>query len=268
MLRYIFFIIYINPAIYITRQNRRENLRLTDNFCGFFLCSIFIIIKNNWLVLSQISISTIKDILKVGLPLVPHSVGIFILVGADKFIISGILGLTAISSYLVIFQISTVFIFVFDAINKSYYPWLFEKLNKNNKSTKNKLWLLTYAYFVFLLAISIFFFFHGSELIMFIAGKNYVINNSIVGLIFLGQIFGGMYLMINNYLFYEKKTILISTITVISGVIHLLLISLFSYYWGITGAALSFCLSKCIQFLLTWLNVYKITVIPMPIKGG
>ncbi len=202
------------------------------------------------------------------MPLVPHSVGIFILAGADKFILSGILGLTTISSYLVVFQISTVFIFVFDAINKSYYPWLFEKLNANNESTKNKLWFLTYVYFFSLLAVSIFFFFHGSELITFIAGKNYVINNSIVGLIFLGQIFGGMYLMINNYLFYEKRTLLISTITISSGIIHLLLISLFSYYWGITGAALSFCLSKCIQFLLTWLNVYKITVIPVPIKGG
>ncbi|MEC6907166.1 hypothetical protein VXS04_05690 [Photobacterium piscicola] len=232
------------------------------------MCSIFIIIKNNWLIFSHVSIAIIKDILKVGLPLVPHSVGIFILAGADKFIISGILGLTTISSYLVVFQISTVLIFVFDAINKSYYPWLFEKLNENNKITKNKLWILTYIYFIFLLVISLFFFFHGSALITFIAGKNYIINNNIVGLIFLGQIFGGMYLMINNYLFYDKRTLLISTITISSGIIHLLLISLLSYFWGIAGAALSFCLSKCIQFLLTWLNVYKITVIPVPIKGG
>ncbi|MCF2307378.1 hypothetical protein GLP26_16540 [Photobacterium carnosum] len=94
-----------------------------------------------------------------------------------------------------------------------------------------------------------------------------MISNSIVGLIFLGQIFGGMYLMINNYLFYEKKTMLISTITIVSGIIHLLLLSLFSYYWGLTGAALSFCLSKCIQFLLTWLNVYKMTAIPLAIKS-
>ena len=229
--------------------------------------SIFIIIKNKWLIFSRISLSIIKDILKVGLPLVPHSIGIFILVGADKFIISGILGLATISSYLVVFQISTVFIFVFDAINKSYYPWLFEQLNKNNDNTKNKLWLLTSVYFISLLTVSIFFFFHGSTLITFIAGKNYIISNSIVGLIFLGQIFGGMYLMINNYLFYEKRTLLISTITIISGIIHLLLISLFSYYWGLTGAALSFCLSKCIQFLLTWLNVYKMTAIPLAIKS-
>ncbi|MCD9550243.1 hypothetical protein GLP21_16580 [Photobacterium carnosum] len=229
--------------------------------------SIFIIIKNKWLIFSRISISIIKDILKVGLPLVPHSIGIFILVGADKFIISGILGLATISSYLVVFQISTIFIFVFDAINKSYYPWLFEQLNKNNDNTKNKLWLLTSVYFISLLTVSIFFFFHGSALITFIAGKNYMISNSIVGLIFLGQIFGGMYLMINNYLFYEKKTMLISTITIVSGIIHLLLLSLFSYYWGLTGAALSFCLSKCIQFLLTWLNVYKMTAIPLAIKS-
>ena len=208
--------------------------------------------------------SIIKDILKVGLPLVPHSIGIFILAGADKFIISGILGLTTISSYLVVFQISTVFIFVFDAINKSYYPWLFEKLNENNESIKNKLWVLTYIYFVLLLAVSIFFFFHGSALITFIAGENYMISNNIVGFIFLGQIFGGMYLMINNYLFYEKRTLLISTITLSSGIIHLLLISLFSYYWGVTGAALSFCLSKCIQFLLTWFNIYKTITIPFP----
>ena len=91
-----------------------------------------------------------------------------------------------------------------------------------------------------------------------------MISNNIVGFIFLGQIFGGMYLMINNYLFYEKRTLLISTITLSSGIIHLLLIALFSYYWGVTGAALSFCLSKCIQFLLTWFNIYKTITIPFP----
>ncbi|MEC6830891.1 oligosaccharide flippase family protein [Photobacterium toruni] len=229
--------------------------------------STFIIIKNNWLLFSCVSLAIIKDILKVGLPLVPHSIGIFILVGADKFIIGKILGLTTISSYLVVFQISAVFIFVFDAINKSYYPWLFEKLNENNEKTKKKLWFLTYIYFILLLIISIFFFFHGSTLITLIAGKNYIINDSIVGLIFLGQIFGGMYLMINNYLFYEKRTSLISMITIISGAIHLLLISLFSYYFGITGAALSFCLSKCLQFLLTWVKVYETTTLSLASKG-
>ncbi|SMY16435.1 lipopolysaccharide biosynthesis protein [Photobacterium aquimaris] len=178
-----------------------------------------------------------------------------------------ILGLSTISSYLVILQISTVFIFIFDAINKGYYPWLFDQLNNKNHSTKKKIIIFTYIYFIILLSISIFFFFHGSQLITLIAGENYVINNNIVGMIFLGQIFGGMYLMVNNYLFYEKEMLLLSKITIFSGLIHLLLISIFSYFWGITGAAFSFCFSKCLQFLLTWFNAYKIANMPWAIQG-
>ena len=207
---------------------------------------------------SLVSLSILKDILKIGIPLLPHSIGVFLVMGADKFIISRILGLAVISPYLVILQVSTVFIFIFDAINKGYYPWLFDKLNEKNHKTKNKIKFVTYIYFFFLLCISIFFFFHGSKLITLIAGKDYIINNNIVGLVFLGQIFGGMHLMVNNYLFYAKETMLLSKITLSSGIIHLIFTSIFSYYWGITGAAFSFCFSKFIQFALTWFNAYKI----------
>ena len=212
--------------------------------------------------------SIIKNILTVCIPLLPHSIGIFLLIGADRFIITKILGLSTISSYLVILQISTVFVFIFDAINKGYYPWLFDKLNENNNDTKKKIIITTYVYFILLLCASIFLFFHGSKLITLIAGENYIINNNIVGLIFLGQIFGGMYLMVNNYLFYEKEMLLLSKITISSGIIHLTLISVLSYYWGITGAAFSFCFSKCIQFLLTWFNAYKIANMPWLIQDG
>ncbi|PTB31628.1 lipopolysaccharide biosynthesis protein [Photobacterium phosphoreum] len=229
---------------------------------------MYILILEKWILFSLVPISIIKNILTVCIPLLPHSIGIFLLIGADRFILTKILGLSTISSYLVILQVSTVFIFIFDAINKGYYPWLFEKLNENNYSIKKKIIILTYFYFILLLCVSVFFFFYGSTLITLIAGENYIVNNNIVGFIFLGQIFGGMYLMVNNYLFYEKEMLLLSKITLSSGIIHLLLISVCSYYWEITGAAFSFCFSKCLQFLLTWFNAYKIADMPWSIQDG
>lgn len=221
------------------------------------MLSIYIIRKNKWVFIHKISLDKVTEILKICVPLLPHSVGVFILTCADRFILNSILGLAEISTYLIIIQVSSVFNYLFDAFNKSYYPWLFERLNENNEKTKYYIVIFTYFYFILLFVCAFVFFHYGTQIIELIAGDQYQINNTIVGFIFLGQIFGGMYLMVNNYLFYVKKTGLLSNITILSGSIHMLLVVVLTLKYGIIGASISFCVSKGSQFLLTWFFAQK-----------
>ena len=63
--------------------------------------------------------------------------------------------------------------------------------------------------------------------------------------------------MVTNYIFFSKKTGLLSVASISSGFINLLLLIVFVRILGLQGAAIAFALSMGIRFLLTWLIAHK-----------
>src|SRR5690606_41322800 len=61
-----------------------------------------------------------------------------------------------------------------------------------------------------------------------------------------------MYLMVTNYIFYSRRTGLLSAATITSGLINLLLLVLLIKLLGLSGAAISFTIAMGVRFLLTW----------------
>lgn len=206
--------------------------------------------------------SYIIDALKFGIPLLPHVAGGFLLASVDRFIINKKLGMHEAGIYMVAVQLSFILSIVFDAINKSFVPWLFEKLNKNKYDEKLKIVKYTYLWFVIIIAINATIFAIGGDVVVFVAGEEYRRAGEIFGWIALGQGFGGMYLMVTNYIFYAKKTGMLSLATTISGVINVLLLMYGVDYLGIMGAAVSYSLAMLLRFFLTWWVSYKSYYMP------
>lgn len=198
----------------------------------------------------------VKQALHFGVPLIPHVFGIFLLSAVDRFVINQELGLGAAGIYMVAVQLSIAFNILFDAINKAYVPWLFEVLKRDNSDEKRKVVKYTYLYFLFLILIALIPFLVGPWALVLIAGENYRAAGEVIGLLCLGQIFGGMYLMVTNYIFYAKKTGYLALVTISSGFLNIALLFLLVTEMGITGAAIAFVLSKGFQFLLTWFVAY------------
>ena len=73
----------------------------------------------------------------------------------------------------------------------------------------------------------------------------------------LGQVFNGMYLMVTNYIFFSKRTGLLSIATMFSGVVNLVLLLILIRQFGLEGAAYAFCISMGLRFLLTWFVAQK-----------
>ena len=193
-----------------------------------------------------------REILSFGVPLIPHSVGLFLLSSVDRFIVNDKLGLEQVGIYMVAVQMVAVMGLVFDAINNAYAPWLFERLQRNLLEEKKLIVFWTYIYIMALLSIVILVFFVAESLVHLIAGEKYIEASEIIGWLALGQAFQGMYLMVTNYIFYSKRTGLLSLSTIISGLIHVsLLIALVSLI-GLKGAAIAFAISMALKFLMTW----------------
>lgn len=194
----------------------------------------------------------LKQALQFGVPLIPHVFGFFLLSAVDRFVINQELGLAQAGIYMVAVQLSMALNIVFDAINKAYVPWLFEILKRDDLAEKRKVVKYTYFYFLLLLLLAPIPFLIGPWALVLIAGEKYRAAGEVIGWLCLGQIFGGMYLMVTNYIFYAKKTGTLSVITIASGVLNVLLLLLMVSEYGVLGAAWAFVLAKLVQFTATW----------------
>lgn len=194
----------------------------------------------------------LNEIFAFGVPLIPHSAGLFLLSSVDRFVINEKLGLAQVGIYMVAVQLTAAMGLIFDAINNAYVPWLFERLNRNQIEEKKQIVRWTYAYCIALLGVVALAFVIGPYLLILIAGENYSAAADVIGWLALGQAFNGMYLMVTNYIFYSKRTGLLSFSTITSGLINVGLLIILISSMGLKGAAIAFTISMAIKFLLTW----------------
>ncbi|HIF9237332.1 TPA: lipopolysaccharide biosynthesis protein [Photobacterium damselae] len=209
----------------------------------------------------------IKEALSFGVPLIPHHVGFFLISAVDRFIINQKLGLTEAGMYMVAVQLSSSIIIFFDALNKAYVPWLFEKLKYNDIKDKLIIVKYTYIYFVILLIVAIVIFIIGPFFVKFIAGDSYQKAGEIIGFLCLGQIFGGMYLMVTNFIFYTKKTGQLGLITITTGILNCLLLIYFINWFGLLGASIAYSITKFVQFIFTWYLAARVVKMPWNLRG-
>lgn len=223
----------------------------------FAMASLFFLKKDSLLKFLIWRPNYIKEALKFGVPLIPHVGGMFLLTTVDRFVINSELGISQAGIYMVAVQFGMALSLIFNAINKAYVPWLFERLKIDNKQEKLKIVRYTYGWYIFILAGAALSFIVGPWLIVFIAGDKYSQAGEIIGWLVLGQVFNGMYLMVTNYIFFSKRTGLLSAASIFSGLFNLLLLFILVREFGIHGAAYAFSLSMGLRFLLTWFVAQK-----------
>lgn len=210
----------------------------------------------------QLRIDYFKQALQFGIPLIPHVLGFFLLSAVDRFIINQKMGLGQAGIYMVAMQISMSLSIVFDAINKAYVPWLFNILKSDELDKKIQVVKYTYFYLLILLFLAPLPFFIGPWVLVLIVGEEYRSSGHYIGLLCLGQIFGGMYLMVTNYVFYAKRTGLLSLVTITSGIVNVILLILLVNVYGLLGASLAFVIAKFLQFIATWILAARVCKMP------
>lgn len=223
----------------------------------FSILAIWLLRRDGLLRIKVWNTNYYKEIMKYGIPLIPHVGGAFLLASADRFVISAELGISDAGVYMVAVQVAMGAALIFDAINKAYVPWLFEKLKENKLYQKKRIVKYTYLWFLVILIGAFAGFFAGPPLVTLLAGPGYEKAGDIIGWLLLGQSFGGMYLMVTNYIFYSRRTGLLSLVTVTSGMINFILLLFFVKLIGLEGAAIAFAIAMAVQFLLTWWASHK-----------
>lgn len=206
-----------------------------------------------------------KEALAFGLPLMPHTLGGFLLFSADRFVINANLGLSDAGLYAVASQLIGVMSMVFGAVNNAYVPWLFQRLKDDVSVEKLQIVRYTYVWFGLIMLSVGCVFLVGPSLVILIAGDGYADAGGVIGWLALSQAFVGMYLMVTNYIFFSKKTVYLSFATLFSGLINLVLLPFMVVSYGLKGAAGAACVANGLQFVVTWWLASRLH--PMPWFG-
>jgi O-antigen/teichoic acid export membrane protein len=102
----------------------------------------------------------------------------------------------------------------------------------------------------------------GPIAVRIVAGPAFSQAGSLVGWLALGQAFAGMYLMVTNYVFYSRRTGLLSLATISTGALNVFLLVVLVGRYGVKGAAWAFAIAMAVRFLLTWIVAQRRQ--PMP----
>lgn len=203
-----------------------------------------------------------REALAFGVPLVPHIIGGFLIATADRFIINQQLGLEAAGIYMVAIQLGMGMGLFADAFNKAFVPWLYEQLAINNPRMNLRIVKGTWAYFFVALIVAGIVASLSYWIVLLIAGIRYIDASTALVWVAIGHAFGGMYLMVTNYIFYKRQTKVLAWITFFAGAVGISLTWFLTPIFGITGAGLSFAVAMCLRFLMTWAMAQRVFSMP------
>jgi O-antigen/teichoic acid export membrane protein len=218
---------------------------------AFFILGLFILIKGN-LLAYYLNFDYIKDILKYGIPVFFHSLGIVIIASMDRFFLNTMIGVSTTGIYSVGYSVAMIIGFLAGAFNLAWGPILFEKLNHITEVLKIKIVKFTYFYFIFILAIALFLIIIAPYFLRFFVGENFYGASRFIFWLALGYAVHGMYTMVAGYIFYEKKTYFLSIIALITVSFNIIFNYTLIKLNGAIGAAQATFLTFLCRFILTW----------------
>lgn len=215
------------------------------------LIALYWLRREHWLT-RNLSMAYAKDALRYGIPLLPHAIGGLLLATADRFMVTNFLDVASTGIYLVAIQIGLILGIAADAFNKAFAPWLMESLHNADLAKKRKIVRHTYLYFIVIIFLALAGSVCAPQLLGILVGPKYQSASPIIGYIMLGNAFTGMYYMVTNYIFFARRTELLSVLTISVGVITTLFNWQLIQINGITGAAQAFMIGQALLFLGAW----------------
>lgn len=227
----------------------------------FFLLSLYILFRRGYLKF-RINKKYVRDALAFGLPMIPHTLGIWIRTGIDRIYITKLYGVSEAGLYATGFQFGLLLSFLVMAFHNAYVPYVYKLLAGNEPGQKEKLVKFTYVYMVAILVLALIFSFISYFLVYYLLSERYLESAKYIGWAMFTQAFQGMYLIVGIYIFYSKRTAKLAIITSSLSILQLIVSYVLVRYIGPIGAAYSSFAVCVVNFIFVWYLSSR--VYPMP----
>lgn len=241
--------IFIVVNIETSWQGRVNGIVLAALLVGV-VSFLIILIQNKGVI--TFSKTDVQEILKFGVPLIPHVLSGVIINYADLLFVRNMVSEEATGLYSVGYQVGMILGLFQNSFNQAWVPWFFKKLANITNQWRTKLVKITYAYFITLLLLALLLSVLTPILFSLFIDNRFNDAQAFVSWIAFGYAINGMYKMVVNYLIFLKKTKVIATSTVVVGIINVVLNYYLIKQHGAIGAAQATTISFALEFLFIW----------------
>lgn len=227
----------------------------------FAVLASLLMLKKRWIKIS-INKRYIYNALAFGVPLIPHALSGSIISMTDRFFITNMIGLAATGVYTVGYQVGSIINIIAISFNNAYVPWLYERLKKNEHSTKVKIVKFTYLYFIAIILLAAALGIIAPYILNVFLGKSFSESSIYVVWVAMGYAFNGMYLMVVNYIFYSQQTKYLAIVTFVTAILNMILNYCFIKIYGAIGAGQATTITFLVKFLIVWVLSSRVKKMP------
>ena len=204
----------------------------------------------------------LRESLKFGIPMVPHELADWTSSMIDRIFLSNYSTLTVVGLYSLGYQFGVILSFVTTAINFAWVPYFMSSAKELGEKARPTFATLTTYYMVFILFIGLGITLFSNIVIEIMATPDFYDAAKIVPIITLSFIFGGMYYMVVNQLFFLKRSHYIMYSTVMAACINVGMNALLIPKFGMIGAGIATALSYFSSFIFVYYFSNKLFPIP------
>jgi O-antigen/teichoic acid export membrane protein len=202
------------------------------------------------------------EVFRFGLGLLPHDLGSQVIRLADRLFLVTLVGLTSAGQYAVAAQVTAVVMVLLSAFNRAWAPYLFPRLRDAGTQTKRELVRISYGVMAGFLGLFVVFNLLVPAAFHFFIDPKFHQAMAYVPWLTVGYFFMSVYMTYIDYIFYAKKTYLLSMVTTLNMTLNVTLNYVFIKLFGALGAAYAFAVTMFVVMLLAfWLSN---KVHPMP----
>ena len=262
-------LIYVFLLILLVVCLRKE--ALGKIYSAVFSCSIvcllhiYLLYKRGYLIW-KIDRNSIGELLRFGIPLLPHSLSFWIKSGMDKILLTTFCGLSVNGLYSMAMSFGAIYSIFKVAFDNAYIPYLQKRISKmtfdNQKAEKKQLVRISYIissvffllFFVVMLICWI--------LIQYVLSDLYRDSFQFIPWILFSLTIYSFYSLVVQYPYTAKKTLGLGIITFSGSIIQLLLTFVLVRMLGADGIKYSLVIGALVTMFSVWW--YSNRVYPLP----
>lgn len=206
--------------------------------------------------------SALRPALRFGAGLVPHDLFNQVIRLADRLFIVTLLGQASAGQYAVAAQLSSAMLVLVSAFNRAWSPFLYSRLAQGTQASRAE--IVRKSYFVIIGFFIIFLVFNAATPLLYrlLVDPKFHASMPYVFWLTLGYFFTSVYLTYVDYIFFLKKTHILSLITAFNMACNLTLNYFLLRHLGTIGAAMAFAATMFMVMGLAFLVSNRLH--PMP----
>ncbi|WP_295795870.1 oligosaccharide flippase family protein [Mucilaginibacter sp.] len=199
----------------------------------------------------------IKDALAFGIPIFFNNLFGWVMTSSSRLFLSKISNLKEVGQYSFSFQLALAISLIGNSINQAWMPWLFGKLAINDEASVKSIRKGIISCYLLISALVVFLILIVPLISPYMFNSKYKINLPVYLFICSAFASNAFYRILINFLFFHKKTKIISSITFICAFANIGLNMLLIPVWSSFGAAVATFASFFLGLLLVIIYVIK-----------